>query len=138
MARQHSVIDISGHSFLSFIDHSNFVSCAYTLIGRTILHGRRIHLESVRLLGFADEIGRILSRPSYQRVFTIDNPCYEELITEFYAFFEFHGNNVMLQLGGVMRRLTMQEFGIALTLWMIEEQTTNFYITIICDFTRMS
>lgn len=56
MARQQSFIEISSHPFLSFSDHPDFGGRAYNLLGHTILHGRQIHFESTRLLGFADEI----------------------------------------------------------------------------------
>lgn len=31
---------------------------------------------------------------------------------------------------------TMQEFGVALGLWTVEEQTTNVYVTVVRDFTK--
>lgn len=65
------------------------------------------------------------------RVFTVNEPCYGELITEFYASFEFHGSHTMFQLRGMMHRLTMQEFTVALGLWIIEEQSTDVYATAI-------
>lgn len=77
-------------------------------------------MDSIRLLGYADEIEHTLFIPPYHRVFTIDESCFEELITKFYASFEFYRNDVMFQLGGEMRRLMMQEFEVALGLWIVE------------------
>lgn len=59
-----------------------------------------------------------------------------ELITEFYALFEFHDTHVMFQLGEVMRRLIMPDFGVPLSLWTVEEQTIDIYATTVRDFTE--
>lgn len=40
-------------------------------------------MDIVRLLGFTDEVERILSILPDHRVFTIDKSCFEVLITEF-------------------------------------------------------
>lgn len=79
-------------------------------------------MDVIRFHRFADEIERMLSILPYHRVFMIDEPCYEELITEFNTSFEFHDSHVLFQLEGVMCRMTMPEFGIALRFWTVEEQ----------------
>lgn len=96
---------MSNHPFLVFHSHPEYGSRTYTLVGQTILHGLRIDMDVVRLLGFTNEVEQILSILPYYRVFTIDELCFEELITEYYASFEFHGTNMML--GGAMNRLMM-------------------------------
>lgn len=58
------------------------------------------------------------SVPPYHRVFMILEPCYEELITEFYASLEFYDTYVTFQLGGELNWLTMPKFRVALGLWM--------------------
>lgn len=87
MDDQHSVIELSNYLFLAFDSHPKYRSRAYALVSRTILHKRYIDMDVVRLLGSTDEIERIFSILPYHRVFTIDEPCFEELITEFYASF---------------------------------------------------
>lgn len=91
-------------------------------------------MDVIHILGFSDEIECMLSVPPYHRVFMFTEPCYEELITEFYALFEFHYTYVAFQLGVELHRLTMPEFGVALGLWTTEEQMTDVYTTAFLRF----
>lgn len=93
-------------------------------------------MDVVRLLGSTDEVERMLSILPYHWVFTIDEPCLEELITEFYASFKFYGSDVMFQLRGVICRLMMQEFRVALELWTMKEQSTDVYAIAVRYFTE--
>lgn len=63
--------------------------------GCTILYEHHIGMDVIRFHRFADEIDRMLSILPYHRVFMIDEPCYEELITEFNTSFEFHDSHVL-------------------------------------------
>lgn len=64
----------------------------------------------------------------------ITEQCFKELIKEFYATFEFHGAYVVFRFRGVLRRLTMPEFWVALNLRTVEEQMTNIYTIAVQDF----
>lgn len=54
---------MSNHPFLDFATNLNFGSHAYALVGRTILYGWCINIDVVRILGFSDEIERMLFVP---------------------------------------------------------------------------
>lgn len=137
MASQQSSIEMSNYPFLDFSSNPDYGSYAYALVGQIILYGRYIDIDVVRLLGFVDEIERILSILSSHHIFTIDEPCYEELIKEFYASFEFHGSYVVFQLGGVMHQMKkMPEFGVILGLWTVEVKMSDIYTTDVQDFTE--
>lgn len=127
MVRQQFIIEMSNHPIFAFYSNPEYGSCVYTLVGRTILQGWR--MDVVQLLGFNNEVELMFSITSYHRVVTINKPCFEELIIEFYTSFKFHDTDMMFQLGGAMRRLTMQEFRVVLGLWTVEHQSIDIYAT---------
>lgn len=67
-----------------------------------VLDGRQI-AQIDALLGFSAEVERILNTLPCRPVFTAIELCFEELITEFNASFEFHGSYVSFQFGGILR-----------------------------------
>lgn len=136
MVCQQSSIQISNHPFLDSENHPNFRSTAYTLVGCTILHGRHIDVDVVRILSFSNEVECMLWVPPYHEVFTISKPCFEELIIKFNATYEFHGTYIAFKLRGTLCKLTMPKFGVALRLWTVDEQTTDIYTTVVQDFTK--
>ncbi|PPR96197.1 hypothetical protein GOBAR_AA24471 [Gossypium barbadense] len=123
------------HSFLKFLQASH-EELFQILRARPITTGRYIDWATVEQVQLANTIRALLSTYPWERFFAITKPTYLELTLELCSTFHLQvvmTNNddpgtIHFRLGGLVRAMSVPEFGVALELYtdeFMEEEDMN-------------